>query len=250
MIPITCEINFPVSGINRRVGGAFTSDEAGEIVVVHRGKIGGGRQGIGKTLFEDNYTGSWTDIVDGPYKSSAALIGALSSPRFPKQVQQFVFEVERIKKLRKAASVKKEKKDKQGFTEEYAGKKKYSTGSQVEAACDHGLIVNALASTLRKRGYDVRNDKNRDLFIAGKKKVISTIFEIKTSASTTGLYSAVGQLLLNSIHIISQPRLVLIIPEMLCKAQAGKLSKLGIDVLSFKWKGDSPIFPKLSSLKF
>ena len=250
MIPITCEINFPRNGINRRVGGAFAVDDAGEIVVIHRGKIGGGRKGIGKILFENNYRGALADTMDGTFECSTALIGTLKSTRFPKQVQQFVFEVERIKKLRKTAAVDEEKKDREGFTEEFAGKKKYTTGSMVEAACDHGLIVNALASTLQESGHDVRNDRNRDLFIIGKDDVISTIFEIKTSVNTTDLYSAIGQLLLNSIHITIQPRLILIIPERLSSLRIDKLLKLGIDVLPFKWKGNDPIFPSLSSFKF
>jgi hypothetical protein len=40
----TCEINFPLQGLDRRIGGAFARDEAGKIFVVHRGKIGGGKR--------------------------------------------------------------------------------------------------------------------------------------------------------------------------------------------------------------
>ncbi len=56
-IPITCEINFPLCGIDRRTGGAFAEDHAGRVFVVHRGKLGGGRKGIGKSLFENHYRG-------------------------------------------------------------------------------------------------------------------------------------------------------------------------------------------------
>jgi len=43
-IPIACEINFPASGIDRKIGAAFACDHAGGIYVIHRGKIGGGRK--------------------------------------------------------------------------------------------------------------------------------------------------------------------------------------------------------------
>lgn len=98
MIPITCEINFPVNGINRRIGGAFLTDSTGDIFVAHRGKIGGGKKGIGKSLFEDQYRGRWEIVEDNGFETEVALISALKLPRFVNQVRQLVFEVNRITK--------------------------------------------------------------------------------------------------------------------------------------------------------
>ncbi len=84
MIPIVCEINFPLKGINRRIGGAFIKDNTGAVSVIHRGKIGGGKKGIGKALFIDNYTGEWKTVKDGEMESNVALVGAINSPRFVK----------------------------------------------------------------------------------------------------------------------------------------------------------------------
>jgi 5-methylcytosine-specific restriction protein A len=47
MVPIGCEINFPLFGIDRRVSGGVAEDETGRLSLVHRGRIGGGRKGIG-----------------------------------------------------------------------------------------------------------------------------------------------------------------------------------------------------------
>jgi len=96
---IVCEINFPIKRIDRRVSGAFVKDNSGEIFVIQRGRIGGGRPGIGKNLFEKNYAGKRVEINDGGDEKIVALIGSLNSPSFPERVSKFVFEVERIKKL-------------------------------------------------------------------------------------------------------------------------------------------------------
>ena len=96
---IIVEINFPVEGIDRRLGGAFerTSDE--RIIVVHRGNIGGGRSGIGKGLFWDNYRGRVITTLDGDFDGDFAVVGELESSDFIYQVRNFVAEVERIKGL-------------------------------------------------------------------------------------------------------------------------------------------------------
>jgi hypothetical protein len=54
---ITCEINPPNEGVNRREGGVFLKDPAGEVYLAHIGKVAGGRKGIGKSAFFDTYSG-------------------------------------------------------------------------------------------------------------------------------------------------------------------------------------------------
>ena len=43
-LPITAEINFPWSGIDRKMGAVFATDGWGRVYAVHRGKIGGGKK--------------------------------------------------------------------------------------------------------------------------------------------------------------------------------------------------------------
>ncbi|MDD5451345.1 MAG: hypothetical protein PHT49_05565 [Desulfovibrionales bacterium] len=250
MIPITCEINFPVNGINRRIGGAFLTDSTGDIFVAHRGKIGGGKKGIGKSLFEDQYRGRWEIVEDNGFDTEVALISALKSPRFVNQVRQFVFEVNRIKSLSSIPSSQPiSPADSDEFKEEFSGKKRqYKTSRIIEAECDHGLIVNNLSSVLEELGLTVRNDKNRDIYIIDSNRKITAIFEVKTDTSTTSMYSAVGQLLLNSISLTVRPRLILVIPEQVDKTLESKLKQLGIESLIFKWVTDRSIFPKLKTL--
>jgi len=248
-VSITCEINFPLRGIDRRVAGAFVVDSHGEVYVVHRGRIGGGRKGIGKLLFQENYRGEWTDVEDGELESAVALVGALSSPRFLRQIRQFVFEVGRIKSLVSSGSspIEVSPLDHE-FREEFTGKKRYRVGKQIEARCDHGLVVNRLASALENLGFRVGNDRNRDLYVVDSAGRMTAIFEVKTDTSTTSLHSAVGQLMLYSVGLPGHPRLILAIPEKVSKTLEGKLNELVIELLIYRWSGDEVVFAGLDSL--
>lgn len=96
---IVTEINFPMMDIDRRIGGAFVMTPADRILVCHRGRIGGGREGIGKRHFWDNYRGRHLWATDGDRQTEFAFVGELDSPSFAYQVRNFVAEVERIKNL-------------------------------------------------------------------------------------------------------------------------------------------------------
>lgn len=96
---IIVEVNPPYSGIYRLTQGAIAEDIQGNLFVIHRGKIGGGRPGIGKSLFEENFQGKWALLNDGDRINEVALIGRLESNRFPNLLKSFVYEVSRIKSL-------------------------------------------------------------------------------------------------------------------------------------------------------
>jgi len=98
---IDCGVNIAPSGIDRTVSGAFATDESGGHFLVHRGRIGGGREGVGKQLFLNNYQGRWLTARSGSETEDVALVGALDSDRFPRQLSAFVEQVRRMKLLRK-----------------------------------------------------------------------------------------------------------------------------------------------------
>lgn len=95
---IPCVIDVPFEGINRRIGGAYAVDDETNLYLLHRGRIGGGRMGIGKALFDENYRGERVRVQDGDMTLEMALVGELGTERFPYQVACFVNEVQRIKK--------------------------------------------------------------------------------------------------------------------------------------------------------
>ena len=91
-VSLAAEINFPSDGINRALSGAFAADENGDILVLHRGKIRGG-----KALFFQYYTGKTITADDGGKPDTFALIGSLNDAAFPAQLAAFVRQILAIK---------------------------------------------------------------------------------------------------------------------------------------------------------
>ncbi len=98
-LPITVEINPPLSGVNRRCAGIFLARGPGETFIGHTGKIGGGRKGIGKAAFRE-YTSNrkWEVVsVPGGRPIELTIIGQLESGELGKNVASFVNEVAEFK---------------------------------------------------------------------------------------------------------------------------------------------------------
>lgn len=239
---LTGEINFPFENINRTVAGAFAEDDNGNILVLHRGKIGGGKPGIGKRYFIDNYRGDLVTANDGKIETEFCLVGDLKSKHFPKQVSNFIFEIFRVKNLEFGDLVS--SLDGLGnfsYADEKFGCSITERNEPVVVERTHGLVVNALAQELKNRGFNIGNDKNRDLFIYTRGQ-IKTLFEIKTNSSTQCLYSVIGQLLLYSIPIPNQVNLIAVLPTILSKPVTKRFSSIGIKILYYYWEDNKPIF--------
>ena len=98
-VSIVAEINFPIKGIDRRVGGVFIRTSEGTFQVAHRGNIGGGRKGISKSLFWRNYKGKRLKANDGGRETEFAVIGNLDSVNLVSEIRDFVANIGRLKGL-------------------------------------------------------------------------------------------------------------------------------------------------------
>lgn len=240
------EINLPIEGISRRVAGAFGVEYNGTILVLHRGKIGGGTKGIGKHFFVDNFRGDFVNAKDGDRESKFCVVGELGSLHFPKQVADFIKEIYRVKKLIKNPELNNfDFLNDFSFTSEHSGNSQPESKGKKTVERTHGIIVNALAEELKCLGFSVANDRNRDLFTYEKNK-IKNLFEIKTNCSTQSLYSALGQLLIYSIPIPNKVNLYMVLPNKLKKQVLKKLTELGIEVIYFEWNNDKLRFNELN----
>lgn len=103
---ITVEVNPAIHGVNRKVAGLFAvDDKTGHTVLLHRGRIGGGKKGIGKSSFIEWYPGTKVEFFDPSYddgEESAILVADLDSGRFLIQLEDFVDAVHRFKATGKA----------------------------------------------------------------------------------------------------------------------------------------------------
>jgi len=248
-IAITCEINFPFCGIDRRTGGAFAQDRAGRLFVVHRGKLGGGRKGIGKSLFENHYRGAWEVMDDGGEETPVAIIGILQSPRFARQIAEFVRKIARIKEAAAARSSQAELTfGELHLREELIGARYREQEKETGAECDHGLIVRDLADALKGHGLRTGNDGCRDLMAVNREGRIRAVFQVLTEISQAGIHAGATQLLLNGLSLPGNPLLFLAIPHAPEAALWEKLKRLNIDLLIYNWQGDRAPFPGLAPL--
>lgn len=244
-LSIVCEINFPYEGINRRIAGAFAKDEKENIYVLHRGKIGGGRKGIGKNLFMENYRGKFIEINDGNKLSTFAIIGELYSSNFINQLNTFVLEIERIKKnsIELENDIKTDNINE--FSEEFTGIKTYLQDEIIQAECNHGLIVNSLSKILESKSYSVHNDKNRDLFLT-KNGLITHLFEVKSKTTSTNIYTAIGQLYFHNLK--EETIKIIVLPEPVSNKIITKLKELKIETLVFNIENENVSFKNINKI--
>jgi hypothetical protein len=245
-IAITGEINFPLCGIDRRTGGAFAQDRTGRVFVVHRGKLGGGRKGIGKSLFENSYRGVWEVMDDGGQESPIALIGVLHSPRFARQIAQFVRKISRMKESAAARSSQTELTfDEFAVREDLLGARYRDDQRETGAECDHGLIVRDLADTLKESGLRTGNDGHRDLMVMNRAGRIRAVFQIRTGMTLPDIHAAATQLLLNGLSLPDNPLLILTLPRAPESALQEKLKRLNIEILIYTWQEDRAVFQRI-----
>jgi hypothetical protein len=245
---IIVEINIPLSGVNRRVSGLFAKDPTtGDVFLLHRGGVGGGRKGIGRDTFTNWYRGKWVEIDEGEgFVNSAILVTALNASTFFENLLFFVKKVADFKRFVSSGEDAKkssmpERERVLSYKSEFSGIKSGKRPSSFVAECNHGRIVDALEAYLRqKRNLDAASFFNNcaiDLGISEHGK-IAAIYEVKTSADTQSIYTGIGQLMIHgATENISSTTLVL--PHVVSNNHvfSRALKKLGVSLLEYELVG-------------
>lgn len=252
-LDIDVEINPPLSGINRRIAGAFLRDQTGRIHLAHSGRLGGGHSGIGKSAFAKFYRGNWQEVT-WPDRTISAMVvlGPIDNSRIIVSLAQFTRDVARFKREVRngqppqlSGSV-----PRFDFSPEFSGvRRRHELRDEIEAQCWHGAVVSALAELLANRRLNFGNDKYRDLIVTSDKGVVTHLFEIKTDVDTTSLYCAVGQLLMHAAQAGGKrPRMILVVPRDPGSAATSALQKLDIAQVRYSWSGNKPVFDGLDAV--
>ena len=101
---ITVEVNVAFHEVYRRLAGLFAiDDKTRHTILLHRGRIGGGRRGIGRASFLEWYSGRKVTFVDPSHNNEeelAIFVADLESRRFLSQLESFVDAVHRFKESR------------------------------------------------------------------------------------------------------------------------------------------------------
>lgn len=96
-LSITVEVNPPFDGTNARVAGILGRDSEGHVLLLHRGKIGGGRSGVGMTLFWEHFSGRAEYVNDGLDMVDCAVVGTLGQGSLVRELFRFAEDVARMK---------------------------------------------------------------------------------------------------------------------------------------------------------
>ncbi|MFA5322245.1 MAG: hypothetical protein WC373_06170 [Smithella sp.] len=250
VLSIASEINFPWTQIDRKTGGAFAEDAWGNVFVIHRGKIGGGKKGVGKSLFEQNYRGVWAFMEDGNSISQVAVIGNLKSDRFALQAAQFVKKIEMLKLAATESAQTEMNFAEITFREDLIGSTTPLAEDEVISACDHDLIVSSLAALLQRQKVKIGNDTESDLFaVDATENRISHIFEVLTDTKEKSVLAAAAKLLLQTSAAALHPLPVLVLPEDQMSHYAEELKRINIFVIGFHWQEEKVIFSGLEKIK-
>jgi hypothetical protein len=250
VLSIASEINFPWAQIDRKTGGAFAEDAWGNVFVIHRGKIGGGRKGVGKSLFEHNYRGVWSFMEDGDSISQVAVIGALNSPRFALQAAQFVKKIEILKSTAAPSTQTEMSFSEITFREDLVGSAPSSVEDEVVSACDHDLVVSSLAALLQRQKIKIGNDTESELFtVDPDENRISYIFEVLTDTKEKNVLATAAKLLLQTSAAALNPLPILVLPEDKVSHYGEEFKRINISVLGFRWQEEKVVFSGLEKIK-
>jgi hypothetical protein len=250
VLSIASEINFPWNQIDRKTGGAFAEDHWGNVFVIHRGKIGGGKKGIGKSLFDQSYRGVWSRMEDGDSISEVAVIGNLKSERFALQAAQFVRKIEILKSAAATSAQTEMDFAEINFREEVIGGTTPVAEDEIAAACDHDLVVGELAARLKSEKVKIGNDTKSDLFaVDTQQNRISHVFEIVTGAKEINIMAAAGKMLMRRPVAAVNPLLVMVLPRGSVDRYAGELRRINISAVGFHRQEEKAVFSGLEKIK-
>ena len=280
-IEIAVQLNFPAGTYNRRMAGAFVRDASGDIFVAHRGKLTKGNAGLPKDKVFREFAASAVEANDNGKTSRVILIGGLNDPALADRLSEFAEEArevatrlgeelhgggqnqatgsapsggagapsgagrdggqqpsppaERLLLLR-------------GYFDEYFGEGRTKGHGGGNRTVEHGAVVRALELALRGKGSS-QKAQAIDLAIVAASKV--DLFEVKTSARTTDVYTGVGQLVIHGECIKELLGLTakryLVLPEE-PKASHGRAisGRAEIKVVTYQKKGNTYQFTGLT----
>lgn len=226
---ITVQLNFPRGLYKRSFAGAFVRDASGEVLVAHRGKLSRGRAALKVTKVLREFGPSVVEANDNGKTTRLIVIASLDDPRLRERLFDFALEArdvatrlgiertesagsrnsgvensegqglksERSLPSRRASAPARAIKLRKYF-DEYSGRGKRKGSQGGERVVLHGAIVKALAAAVGPTGKPQKAEAI-DLAVIGKKA--TALYEVKTSARTTDVYGAVGQLFIHGESI-------------------------------------------------
>jgi len=219
---ITCEINLPRAGADRKVAGIVAADDAGALYLAHSGRLS--KSGFREFLAD----GVWRSVhwPDGE-ETEALVIAPLGSPRLTRLLGRFVDSVRRFKEGETLAS-------------QPTLCLEPSAHGSAGAACDRSLVDLSLHEELSKRGLF---GGTLDLFsLRGERP--QPLFALIADSQPEELALAVGSLSLAAARGGGDVRPILVAPAELAERD-GALGSLPFACVRYRWRGARAVFDGL-----
>lgn len=284
-IEIAVQINFPAGTYNRRMAGAFVRDGSGDIFVAHRGKLTKGNAGLPKDKVFREFAASAVEAADNGKTSRVILIAGLKDPELADHLWEFAEEAREVATRlgeelhgdalsrsageapsggtpigglggtsganmggQQAVSPTERLLTLRGYFDEYSGEGHTKGHGGGKRTVEHGAVVRALELLLRSKGSS-QKAQAIDLAIVATSKV--DLFEIKTSARTTDVYTGVGQLVIHGECIkellgLAVKRYLVLPGEPKANHHRAISGKADIRVVTYQKKGSNYQFTGLN----
>jgi hypothetical protein len=243
----TCEVNLPVAGADRRLAGALLRDGAGDLYLAHSGKIGGGRSGRQRQAFRAFLAGGNWQMARWPdgRETELLLIAPLEGPRLARQIGRFVQAMHDYKR-QKSGGVGPMPASLVATVGTAAGADgALADPGGLSALCDRGLVLDALGEELFRRGIIGAAGDGEPLFAA--RDGATRVIELETGISVAALERAVGRLLMRSATANDFSRAILVVPDAPSLAGLAALSRHGVSLVRYRWRGARPVFADLDA---
>jgi hypothetical protein len=243
-LQISVEINIAYEGRNNQVAGFFARDnDTGSIYQLHSGRVGGGTKGVGKVTFLAWSNQRPIDVVDSSGDiREGVLVMPVEGVAANRSAIRYIDTIVNFKQSVRAGDLaspefQHKKKELDDFFAESRGRRKGQRSGEVDYLSRHGEVVDALyswrsSSALPKNGRLVKNVLI-DMGVAAIGRELVEVFEVKTSAVRSDVYTAIGQLMVHGTS--DECRRVIVLPqkEQLASDLKEALQRLNIELLMF-----------------
>ncbi|MDE2463318.1 MAG: hypothetical protein KGO02_06365 [Alphaproteobacteria bacterium] len=255
-IEIAVQLNFPAKEYSRKLAGAFVADAEGKIFIAHRGRLTKGRAALKQRDVFREFSANLIDADDNEQVSQLILVSGLDAPNLADRLWLFATEARevatRLDEQRRprsnsnttgsAATPKSQGSNAtlpptsspdrlivlRTYFDEFAGTTDVKGHSSGQRTVEHGDIVKALETHQSSTGL-TQKAQAIDLAVVLTNEV--RLFEVKTSAKTTSVYTGVGQLLIHGESIAERLKLsvqrYLVLPAPPNSEHARHISKKG-----------------------
>lgn len=248
---IDVQFNLPVVNFSRQSGGAFLRHlPTNSVMLAHRGIVTLGHGRVAKAKLFAEMVATFREAETARGIADFLLVGELESPTLIDDIDAFSSELRRavrtLKSNRKGAQeaalgnrakrpAKLAAKLRQYF-DEFSGQRLAGGGRKSIADCYHGKVVRAI-----RDGFDDSAEALKsvaiDLTVLTPRRAF--LFEVKTSADTQSVYTAIGQLAVHATSVADiaadTPLVkVIVLPELPREGLRSLIQdKLDIQLLTF-----------------